>query len=140
MKHVMEVIVASLFLCTILTGCEKRFPNVERARARATKANLKALHEAVNQFKMDTGRYPTEDEGLTVLIGRPSGVENWKEGGYLGTTEMPKDSWGKDFIYELNPESGKPFVIKSLGSDGKEGGKDYNADILSTDLIEEAIM
>jgi len=134
MKHVMKVAGASLFLCIILTGCEKRSPNDEQTRAiRATKANLKALHAAVNQFKIDTGRYPTKDEGLTVLIERPSDVENWNEGGYLEATEIPKDVWNNDFIYELNPESGRPFVIKSLGADGKKGGEDYNDDILSTD-------
>jgi general secretion pathway protein G len=133
MKHVMKVVGAGLFLCIILTGCEKRSPNDEQTRARATKVILKALHAAVNQFKMDTGRYPTKDEGLTVLIERPSDVESWDEGGYLVVTEMPKDSWNNDFIYELNPESGRPFVIKSLGADGKEGDEDYNDDILSTD-------
>lgn len=140
MKNVMKVIVASIVVCIILTGCEKRYAHLARVRVTVTKANLKALHEAVNQFKMDTGRYPTEDEGLTALIKRPSDVESWKEGGYLETTEMPKDGWNNDFIYELSPESGKPFVIRSLGADGKEGGEDYNADILSTDLVEEAIL
>ena len=140
MKHVMKVVGASLFLCIILTGCEKRYKQLDLARVRVTKANLKALHAAVNQFKMDTGRYPTDDEGLTVLMERPSDVESWKEGGYLEIPKMPKDGWNTDFIYELSPESGKPFVIKSLGADGKEGGEDYNADILSTDLVEDVIL
>jgi general secretion pathway protein G len=51
----------------------------------------------------------------------------------LETTEIPKDGWGNEFIYELSPETGKSFVIKSLGADGKEGGEDYDADLYSTD-------
>jgi len=105
----------------------------DRARVTTTKANLKLLHMAVNQFKMDTGRFPTEEEGLTVLIEQPSDIENWPPGGYLETTDIPKDGWGNDFIFELYPESGKPFVIRSLGADGEEGGEDYDADLLSTD-------
>jgi len=105
----------------------------DRARVTTTKANLKLLHMAVNQFKMDTGRFPAEEEGLTVLIEPPTDVENWPPGGYLETTEIPKDGWGNDFIFELYPESGKAFVIRSLGADGEEGGEDYDADLLSTD-------
>jgi general secretion pathway protein G len=106
----------------------------DRARVTTTKANLKLLHMAVNQFKMDTGRFPAEEEGLTALIEPPSdAVDTWPPGGYLETTELPPDGWGNEFIYELYPESGKPFVIRSLGADGEEGGEDYDADLLSTD-------
>jgi hypothetical protein len=48
--------------------------------------------------------------------------------------EVPEGWLGdRDFILELLPESGRPFVIKSLGADGQEGGEGYNADLLSTD-------
>ena len=103
----------------------------DKARVTTTKANLRLLHSAVNEFKMDTGRFPTEDEGLSVLIEPPSDVELWQP--YLDTTEIPKDGWGNDFIYVRYPESGKPFVIKSYGADGEEGGEGYDADLLSTD-------
>jgi general secretion pathway protein G len=105
----------------------------DRARVITTKASLKLLHNAVMQFQMDTGRFPTDEEGLMALMEQPSDVKNWQPGGYLETTEIPKDAWKRDFIYERFPESGKPFVIKSLGADGEEGGEDYNADLYSTD-------
>ena len=139
MKHAMKVIVASLVLCIILIGFQNKPPRIPLARVTTTKANLEILHKGINQFRMDTGRYPTVDEGLTALIERPTDVENWEESGYLETTELPQDGWGNDFIYEFNPKSGRSFVIKSLGADGKEGGDDDNTDILSTDLIEEAV-
>ena len=60
-------------------------------------------------------------------------AEGWEPGGYLETTEVPKDSWGNDFIYERFPESGKPFVVISLGADNEEGGEDYDTDLFSTD-------
>ena len=107
---------------------------IDKARVTATKASLKMLHNAVIQFKLDTTRYPTEDEGLNALIEQPTDVTGWNTGGYLETTEIPKDAWGNDFVYQLSPESGKPFVIISYGADGEEGGEGYDADLLSTDI------
>ncbi len=106
---------------------------VDKGRITTTKANLRLLHTAVNQFHMDTGRWPGEDEGLSVLIQQPTDVQNWQPGGYLETTDLPKDGWGNDFIYVQYPESGKPFVIKSFGADGQDGGEGENTDLLSTD-------
>ena len=106
---------------------------IDQARVTTTKANLKILHSAVTQFKMDTGRFPNEDVGLIELIEQPSDVIRYEPGGYLETTEIPKDGWGNEFIYEPFPETGKSFVIKSLGADGEEGGEDNDADLYSTD-------
>lgn len=107
---------------------------IDKARVITTRANLKLLHNAVVQFKLDTTRYPTEDEGLNALIEEPTDVSGWSTGGYLETTEIPTDAWHNDFVYQLNPESGKPFVIISYGADGEEGGEDYDADLYSTDV------
>jgi len=105
----------------------------QEVRVTTTKANLRILHSAIIQFKMDTGRFPTEEEGLMALIEQPDDVTNYEPGGYLDTTEVPKDVWGNDFIYDLFPESGKPFVIISFGADGEEGGESHDADLFSTD-------
>jgi general secretion pathway protein G len=106
---------------------------IDKARVTSTKANLKVLHNAVIQFKLDTGRYPTEEAGLQELIEQPTDVTGWNTGGYLETTSLPKDAWGHEFIYQLSPDSGKPFVIISYGADGEEGGENLNADLRSTD-------
>jgi general secretion pathway protein G len=131
MVELMAILIIIGLLATLVVT--KVADKIDQARVTTTKANLKALHSAINQFKMDTGRFPTEDEGLKALIEQPSDVITYAPGGYLETTEIPKDAWGRDYIYELNPESGKPFVIKSYGADGEEGGEGYNADLLSTD-------
>lgn len=106
---------------------------IDQGKVIQTKANLKLLHTAVNEFHMDCGRWPGEDEGLNILIQQPTDVTNYPAGGYLETTDLPKDAWGRDFIYELHPETGKPFVIKSLGADGQEGGEGNDTDLFSTD-------
>jgi len=131
MVELMAVLIIIGLLATLVVT--KVATKIDQARVTTTKANLKILHSAVNQFKMDTGRFPSEEMGLEELLEQPGDVENYEPGGYLETTEIPKDGWGNDFIYELFPESGKPFVIKSLGADGEEGGEDYDTDLHSTD-------
>ncbi len=102
---------------------------INKRHLNITKAKLKIVHTAVMQFKLDTGRFPTEEEGLVALIKLPDDVKNIAEpGGYLETTQNLKDGWGNDFHYELYPESDRPFVIISYGADGKEGGEGYDAD------------
>ncbi len=131
MVELMAVLIIIGLLATLVVT--KVATKIDQARVTTTKANLKILHSSVNQFKMDTGRFPSEEMGLEELLEQPGDVENYEPGGYLETTEIPKDGWGNEFIYELFPESGKPFVIKSLGADGEEGGEDYDADLHSTD-------
>jgi general secretion pathway protein G len=133
MVELMAILIIIGLLATLVVT--KVADQIDKARVTTTKANLKALHAAVNQFKMDTGRYPTEEEGLMALIEEPSDVINYQEGGYLETTEVTKDGWGRDFIYELYPESGKSFAIVSLGADGEEGGEGTDADLYSTDAF-----
>ena len=122
MVELMAILIIIGLLAALVTT--KVASKIDQARITTTKANLKVLHNAVNQFKMDTGRFPSEDVG---------DVSRYEEGGYLETTEIPKDGWGRDFIYERYPESGKPFVIKSYGADGEEGGEGNDADLYSTD-------
>jgi len=129
MIELMAMLIIIGLLATLVAT--KVADKVAQARVTTTKANLKILHTAVNEFYMKTNRFPAEEEGLLVLIEPPSDVDTWEP--YLETTELPKDAWKNDFIYELYPESGRSFVIKSLGADGEEGGEGYDADLLSTD-------
>ncbi len=131
MIELMAMLIIIGLLATLVVT--KVATKIDQARVTTTKANLKVLHSAVTQFKMDTGRFPAEEEGLMALVEQPSDVIRYEPGGYLETTEIPKDGWGNDFIYELFPETGKSFVIKSLGADGEEGGEDNDADLYSTD-------
>ena len=132
-----DLIVVLLIVALLAGLAAKSFMGqTEKAKVITTKATLKTLHGAVNMFKLDTGRYPSEDMGLQELVEEPTDVEGWNPEGYLETTEVPRDAWKNDFVYMLNPESGKPFVIISYGADGKEGGEEgtYEWDLWSTDV------
>ena len=130
MVELMAMLIIIGLLATLVVT--KVASKIDQARIITTKANLKSLAAAVYQFKMDTGRFPAEDEGLIALIEQPSDVEIWEPGGYLETTSINLDGWNHDFIYELYPESGKQFQIRSMGPDGEEGTED---DLLSTDAF-----
>jgi len=121
------LIIIGLLMTVVAT---KVISKIEQARITTTKANLKILHSAINQFKMDTTRYPTEDEGLMALIEQPSDVTTWETGGYLETTGIPNDGWDNEFVYEAYPENNLPFAIRSWGPDKEP---DTDDDLLSTD-------
>ncbi len=107
--------------------------SADKAKKITTLASLKTLDETVMQFKMETSRYPTEDEGLLALIEQPADVEDWPEGGYLKSKNIPKDGWGHEFLYVRYAEDA-PYDIISFGADGEEGGEGYDADLHSADL------
>lgn len=97
-------------------------------KVRATKVQVEMLASAVERFNLDVGRYPTAQEGLSALIERPQDIpeDSW-DGPYTEKDFVPKDGWGRDFIYEIGESS--RFIVKSLGADGAPGGQDENADI-----------
>lgn len=131
MVELMAMLIIIGLLATVVVT--KVASQIDKARITTTKANLKMLSAAVNAFRMDTSRLPTEDEGLLVLVEEPQDVTGYQQGGYIETTEIPVDGWNNEFYYELAPESGKAFVIISFGADGEEGGEDNDLDLYSTD-------
>ena len=125
-------VMAVLLIVGLLAGLaiQNFMGQTDRAKQKATEAKLRMLHQAVNLFKLDTGRYPTEEEGLLALIEQPSDVENWQPGGYL--EKLPKDPWGRAYRY-LNPGLKGEIDVYSTGADGEPGGTGPDADIGSWD-------
>ena len=131
MVELMAVLIILGLLATVLV--RNFMGQTDKARVTTTKVNLKLLHFAVTQFKMEMARLPTEEEGLMALIEPPPDVTDYPEGGFLDTTEVPKDGWNRDFEYRLWPDSGKAFEIFSYGADGEEGGEGYDGDLRDSD-------
>lgn len=129
MIEIMAVLIILGLLGTLVVT--KVASNVEKTRITITRSNLQILHTAINNFKMDTGRLPTEEEGLMALIEKPSDVSGYPDGGYLEKPQLELDGWKHDFIYELTPGTGSGFVIRSCGQDGEQDTED---DLLSTDV------
>jgi general secretion pathway protein G len=102
-------------------------PKVGKGKQSAAKAQIELLGQALDQFKLDTGRYPTTSEGLNALIVNP-GIPNW-DGSYLKKA-LPNDPWGRPYHYE-SPGSHGDYDLLSYGADGSPGGEEENKDIVS---------
>jgi general secretion pathway protein G len=109
---------------------------VDEARVTAAKQDIRTLGTALDFYKMDNFRYPTTDQGLEALVKQPDdpSVRNWRAGGYLKATTVPKDPWGNDYRYLSPGSKGGDYDLYSLGADGELGGEDADADIGSWNL------
>ncbi|NAR49353.1 type II secretion system major pseudopilin GspG [Acinetobacter haemolyticus] len=108
-------------------------PNVmgrgEKAKVDTTQITLKGVAGALDQYKLDNGRYPSmQDGGLDALVNQPASAKNWLPGGYV-KGGYPKDSWENDLQYVIPGRDGRSFDLYSFGADGKEGGEGNDADI-----------
>ncbi len=95
---------------------------VDEAKIETTKVQMKAIKDALEQYRLDNGRYPTTEQGLKALVEKPTTPPvppRWKK--YLDS--IPKDAWGNDFIY-ISPGVNNPYELRSPGPDGEEGTED----------------
>lgn len=104
----------------------KYFAQIGKSEIKATKAQIDALAKAADQFRLDVGRYPTTEEGLAILVTRPTSLPKW-EGPYLAKN-VPMDPWGNPYVYKAPGDHGDYDLI-SYGKDGRPGGDGENADI-----------
>lgn len=107
----------------------KLIGRVGESKQTSAKAQIELLATAIDVYKLDTGKYPTQDSGLSALITKPDAVKNWK-GPYLNKEKIPKDPWGVDFIYKYPGEHGDYDII-SYGADENDGGTGEDKDVVS---------
>jgi general secretion pathway protein G len=100
---------------------------LSQAKTQAAKIQVAALSAAVESYYLDTGRFPSADEGLRVLVEAPRNLGNWK-GPYLRQRESLIDPWGQAYLYKL-PGRSAEFDVYTLAADQREGGSDDDADI-----------
>jgi len=106
----------------------KFFGKLGASKQKIAKAQIENFGAALDEFRLDNGRYPTTAEGLAALREAPDGMEKWA-GPYLPKA-IPKDPWGHEYVYRSPGEHGDYDLI-SYGQDGEPGGEGENADIVS---------
>jgi len=102
------------------------FSQIGKSEVNVVKAQLDAFEKALSQYRLDTGRYPTSEQGLDALVTRPANEAKWN-GPYLAKS-VPLDPWSRPYFYR-NPGRDREFDLYSLGKDGQPGGRAENADI-----------
>lgn len=104
----------------------KYFAQLGKSEIKTAKAQINALEKALDQYRLDTGHYPTTEQGLIALFVQPNNEPKW-QGAYLQKSP-PLDPWGNPYIYK-SPGEHSEVDITSYGPDGKAGGLNENADI-----------
>ena len=88
------------------------------ARNSVAKQSIERISSVLDLYKLDTGTYPTTDQGLAALVQKPSGIDNWN-GPYLKGDALPADPWNHPYVYRNPSErTGHDFDLCSLGASG----------------------
>jgi general secretion pathway protein G len=101
----------------------------DEARVIAAKQDINSVVQALKLYRLDIGRYPTTEQGLSALVAKPTSEpipQNWKPNGYVD--RLPKDPWGFAYQYS-NPGPRGDIDVFSLGADNKPGGTGFDADL-----------
>lgn len=119
------VVLAILGLLAGLVG-PRVLSQLDGAKSKTAAVQVKDLEQAVELFKLDVGRFPNQQEGLSALVGDPSTAPGWN-GPYL-RKGLPDDPWGNPYRYEVPGRNGDVDIF-TLGADNAPGGDGQNADI-----------
>jgi general secretion pathway protein G len=104
----------------------KYFEQIGKSETKTAKAQIDALGKALDQFRIDTGSYPTSEQGLEALNKNPGNNPKWA-GPYLKKS-VPNDPWDKPYLYK-SPGEHSDYDLYSLGKDGQQGGTKEAEDV-----------
>jgi general secretion pathway protein G len=124
----MLVVVTIIGLFIALVG-PKLFLKVGAAKQVKARAEIEGLMNALGTYKIDTGTFPSTEQGLQALRVKPADSLQWA--GPYTDKEIPKDPWGREYAYKFPGEHSDLPDIVSLGADGQPGGEGENADVVS---------
>jgi general secretion pathway protein G len=129
------VVIVILSVLAALVG-PKIIGRSDDAKVADAKVQIRNLETALKLYKLDSGNFPTTEQGLQALVAKPTTGKipnNYKAEGYLENKSVPKDPWGADYVY-LSPGEHGDYDLYSFGADGARGGEGKNADIESWNL------
>jgi len=122
-----ELLVVMLIIGLLASYVGPRyFSQVGKSEVKATRAQMDAFEKALEQYRLDTGHFPTTEQGLGALFARPNNEPKW-QGPYLKKAP-PTDPWGTAYLYKAPGDHGE-FDLQSLGKDRRPGGNGEDADI-----------
>ena len=123
-----EILVVMVIITLLASLVAPRlFPKLGKGKQSAAKAQIELLEQGLDQLRLDTGRYPTTQEGLSVLVTNQN-IEKW-DGPYL-KKGLPNDPWGKPYNYQCPGTHGE-YDLFSYGRDGAIGGEGEDKDVVS---------
>ena len=99
------------------------------SKTKTAHLQIQDLGAALDLYRLEVGRYPSNEQGLEALVQAPQGADRWN-GPYLKKRSVPKDPWGYDYNYRF-PGEQDMYDLYSLGADNAQGGDGEDADVLS---------
>src|SRR5579871_3530070 len=120
------VTIIALFAALVLP---KMLHQADRARVTAAHAQINAYLTALGAYKLDTGLFPTTEQGLQALRAKPENINNW-QGPYI-QKDIENDPWGHPYVYKYPGDHGDEPDIISYGANGQPGGDGFDADVVS---------
>ena len=102
------------------------FKQVGKSEVKVARAQIESFGKALDQYRLDTGHYPTTEQGMAALITKPADEARW-DGPYL-KKGIPADPWGAQYTYK-RPGTHGEYDIISFGKDGVPGGTGEDADL-----------
>ena len=114
----------------------KLMGRTDEAKQVKARTDIVAMETGLKLYRLDNGNYPTTEQGLLALVERPESEPvpvKWATGGYLEKGKVPKDPWGREYLY-LSPGVNGEYDIISYGADGAPGGGDKDMDINSWEI------
>ena len=124
----LELLVVMVIIGLLASYVAPRFfEQIGKSEIKTARAQLDAFDKALGTYRLDTGRYPSTEQGLKALVERPTDEPKWS-GPYLSKA-LPPDPWGHAYLYRQAADAGHDYELVSYGKDGQRGGSGESADI-----------
>lgn len=124
----LELLVVMVIIGLLASYVAPRFfSQIGKSEIKATRAQLDAFDKALGTYRLDTGHYPSTEQGLQALVSKPADEAQW--GGPYLAKAVPMDPWGHPYSYRQPGANGHDYDLLSYGKDGRPGGSGEDADL-----------
>ncbi len=127
-----EILIVMALVTGLMTALISQiWPKISKAERRQAEVKMRSLMQALELYRTDCQRYPSNDTGLRALLTKPADCRNWGPEAYIKNEMDLRDSWDNEFTYENQNTN---YVLRSYGKDGVEGGSGNAEDFTSENL------
>jgi general secretion pathway protein G len=124
----LELLVVMVIIGLLASYVAPRFfSQIGKSEIKAARVQLDAFDKALGTYRLDTGHYPSTEQGLQALVVKPADEAQW--GGPYLAKAVPPDPWGHAYVYRQPGNNGHDYDLLTYGKDGRPGGTGEDADI-----------
>ncbi|MBF0384006.1 MAG: type II secretion system major pseudopilin GspG [Magnetococcales bacterium] len=126
----LELLVVLVILGLVISiAAPQLFEQMGGAKKDTATIQIEKIGSILDLYRLNIGRYPSQDEGLDALVKAPANVGSRWKGPYVKKKQTLLDPWGNSYVYNSPGKHNKDYDLYSLGADGQEGGEGDNQDI-----------